>query len=69
MSPALMATEMLEQPDVLARLAERFDDHAERVRAILPQPLGGVVFVARRTAYQRALRKSLLDTARILPRR
>ena len=47
MSPALMATEMLEQPEVLARLAQRFDHHAERVRAILPQPLGGVVFVAR----------------------
>jgi glutamine---fructose-6-phosphate transaminase (isomerizing) len=47
MSPALMAAEMLEQPDVLARLAARFDDHADRVRAIVPQPLGGVVFVAR----------------------
>ena len=47
MSPPLMAAEMLEQPDVLARLAARFDDHADRVRAIVPQPLGGVVFVAR----------------------
>ena len=47
MSPALMAAEMLEQPDVLARFAARFDDHADRVRAILPQPLGGVVFLAR----------------------
>jgi glucosamine--fructose-6-phosphate aminotransferase (isomerizing) len=32
---------------VLGRLAERFDDHVERVRAIVPVPLGGVVFVAR----------------------
>jgi glucosamine--fructose-6-phosphate aminotransferase (isomerizing) len=43
----LMATEMREQPAVLATLVECFDDHTERVRAIVPEPLGGVVFVAR----------------------
>jgi glucosamine--fructose-6-phosphate aminotransferase (isomerizing) len=43
----LMGTEMREQPAVLGTLVERFDDHTERVRAIVPEPLGGVVFVAR----------------------
>ena len=47
MTAGLMAQEMHEQPAVLARLAERFDDHVERVRAIVPAPLGGVVLVAR----------------------
>ena len=47
MTGGLMATEMLEQPAVLGRLAARFDDHVDRVRAIAPEPLGGVVLVAR----------------------
>ena len=47
MTAGLMAREMLEQPAVLGRLAERFDDHVERVRAVVPAPLGGVVLVAR----------------------
>jgi glucosamine--fructose-6-phosphate aminotransferase (isomerizing) len=43
----LMAAEMAEQPDVLARIAERFDSFAEQVRAVAPERLAGVVFVAR----------------------
>jgi glucosamine--fructose-6-phosphate aminotransferase (isomerizing) len=47
MSSELMRSEMAEQPDVLARFAERFDDHVARVRELLPEPLAGVTFVAR----------------------
>lgn len=47
MSGVLMRSEMAEQPDVLARLVDRFDAHVERVRALVPQPLAGVTFVAR----------------------
>jgi len=46
-SGALMTAEMDEQPAVLGRLAERFDDHAARVRAIVPDRLAGVAFLAR----------------------
>ena len=47
MRGALMRAEMAEQPDVLGRLADRFEDHAARVRAILPDRLAGVAFLAR----------------------
>ncbi len=47
MSGTLMAGEMAEQPGVLARLIERFEGDAARVRAILPERLAGIVFVAR----------------------
>lgn len=47
MSGSLMRAEMAEQPAVLARLAERFDEDVARVRAVVPRPLAGVVFVAR----------------------
>jgi glucosamine--fructose-6-phosphate aminotransferase (isomerizing) len=43
----LMATEMAEQPEVLARLVERFDDHVASVEALVPDDLAGVAFVAR----------------------
>jgi glutamine---fructose-6-phosphate transaminase (isomerizing) len=43
----LMAAEMREQPAVLARLVKRFEDDVARVRAAVPHPLAGVVFVAR----------------------
>jgi glucosamine--fructose-6-phosphate aminotransferase (isomerizing) len=38
---------MLEQPAALRRLADRFDGHVAAVRAVVPEPLAGVVFVAR----------------------
>jgi glutamine---fructose-6-phosphate transaminase (isomerizing) len=47
MTEPLMVAEMREQPEVLGRLARRFDEHADRVRAIVPERLAGVVFVAR----------------------
>ena len=47
MNGELMAAEMAEQPAVLARLVERFDEVARGVRAVVPDPLAGIVFVAR----------------------
>jgi glucosamine--fructose-6-phosphate aminotransferase (isomerizing) len=47
MSGELMRSEMAEQPEVLARFADRFDEHVERVRGLLPPRLAGVTFVAR----------------------
>jgi glutamine---fructose-6-phosphate transaminase (isomerizing) len=47
MAATLMAAEMAEQPVVLERLIERFDSIVFRVRAMIPQPLAGVVFIAR----------------------
>lgn len=38
---------MAEQPEVLARLVERREDLAERVTAVVPDPLRGIVLVAR----------------------
>src|SRR5262249_39398984 len=43
----LMAAEMAEQPDVLARVTARAPADTEAVRAVLPGPLAGVVFLAR----------------------
>jgi glutamine---fructose-6-phosphate transaminase (isomerizing) len=43
----LMAAEMAAQPEVLARLAARAPADAAAVRAVVPRPLAGVVFVAR----------------------
>ena len=43
----LMAQDMREQPAVLARLVDRFDADVERVKTVVPDPLGGVTFVAR----------------------
>lgn len=47
MVQSLMATEMAEQPAVLSRLIARFESDVTRVQAVLPQPLAGIVFVAR----------------------
>jgi glutamine---fructose-6-phosphate transaminase (isomerizing) len=47
MSGELMRREMAEQPDVLARFAERFGAHVSRVRELVPENLAGVSFVAR----------------------
>ena len=47
MSGRLMRSEMAEQPDVLARIAERFDEHVGNVRRVVPARLAGVSFVAR----------------------
>ena len=47
MSGTLMAAEMNEQPEALARLVRRFEDDVARVREILPERLAGIVFVAR----------------------
>jgi glucosamine--fructose-6-phosphate aminotransferase (isomerizing) len=43
----LMAGEMAEQPAVLARLAVRATADSAAVRAVTPDPLAGVVFLAR----------------------
>jgi glutamine---fructose-6-phosphate transaminase (isomerizing) len=42
-----MAAEMAAQPEVLARLAARAPADAEAVRAVVPRPLAGTVFLAR----------------------
>jgi glucosamine--fructose-6-phosphate aminotransferase (isomerizing) len=42
-----MAAEMAEQPEVLARLAERAVAQVEAVRTLLPRPLAATVFLAR----------------------
>ena len=47
MSGERTRAEMAEQPDVLRRLAGRFDDHVATVRTVARRPLAGVVFVAR----------------------
>ncbi len=43
----VMAAEMAEQPAVLARLVARASADAAAVRAVVPAPLAGVMFVAR----------------------
>jgi glucosamine--fructose-6-phosphate aminotransferase (isomerizing) len=47
MNGELMAAEMAEQPQVLARVTARAAADAAAVRAILPSPLAGIVFLAR----------------------
>jgi glucosamine--fructose-6-phosphate aminotransferase (isomerizing) len=46
-SGTLMRSEMAEQPDVLARFMQHFDDHVDHIRALVPPQLAGVTFVAR----------------------
>jgi glutamine---fructose-6-phosphate transaminase (isomerizing) len=43
----LMAAEMAAQPEVLAQVTERAAGEAAAVRAMVPHPLAGVVFLAR----------------------
>jgi glutamine---fructose-6-phosphate transaminase (isomerizing) len=43
----LMAAEMAEQPRVLARVTARAPADTEAVRSVVPDPLAGVVFLAR----------------------
>jgi len=43
----LMAAEMAEQPEVLARVIARAPADTAAVRAVLPRPLAGTVFLAR----------------------
>ena len=47
MNGELMAAEMAEQPDTLARVTARAPADTEAVRAVVPRPLAGVVFLAR----------------------
>jgi glucosamine--fructose-6-phosphate aminotransferase (isomerizing) len=47
MSGGLMAAEMADQPEVLARLVDRAPADADAVRAVVPRPLAGIVFLAR----------------------
>jgi glutamine---fructose-6-phosphate transaminase (isomerizing) len=47
MTGGLMAAEMADQPEVLARLAARAPADAAAVRAAVPRPLAGTVFLAR----------------------
>jgi glutamine---fructose-6-phosphate transaminase (isomerizing) len=47
MTGGLMAAEMASQPEVLARLVARAPADTAAVRAVVPRPLAGVVFLAR----------------------
>jgi glucosamine--fructose-6-phosphate aminotransferase (isomerizing) len=47
MSGERMRAEMHDQPTVLARFVARFDEHVGAVRALVPDELTGVAFVAR----------------------
>lgn len=47
MTGELMAAEMAAQPEVLARVTARASADASAVRAVLPRPLAGIVFLAR----------------------
>ena len=47
MNGTLMAAEMAAQPEVLARVRARAAADTEAVRAVLPSPLAGIVFLAR----------------------
>src|SRR3954463_8936944 len=47
MSGELMRAEMDEQPEVLTRFMQRFDEHVLNVRALIPERLAGVTFIAR----------------------
>ena len=47
MTGELMAAEMAEQPEVLASVTARAPLDTEAVRAVLPRPLAGIVFLAR----------------------
>ena len=47
MTGGLMAAEMADQPQVLARLVDRAPADAAAVRAVVPRPLAGTVFLAR----------------------
>lgn len=47
MSATRMRSEMQDQPTVLGRIAERFDECVDAVRAVLPRELAGVAFLAR----------------------
>src|SRR6187200_2223151 len=42
-----MAREMAEQPEVIGALVERREEFAARLRAIAPEPLTGVILIAR----------------------
>ena len=46
MTGGLMAAEMADQPEVLARLVDRAPADADAVRAVVPRPLAGIVFPA-----------------------
>jgi glucosamine--fructose-6-phosphate aminotransferase (isomerizing) len=47
MTGGLMAAEMASQPEVLARLVARAPVDTAAVKAVVPRPLAGVVFLAR----------------------
>ena len=47
MNGELMAAEMAAQPEALARVTARAPTDTEAVRAVVPRPLAGVVFLAR----------------------
>jgi glucosamine--fructose-6-phosphate aminotransferase (isomerizing) len=47
MTGELMRSEMAQQPEVLARFAERFDEHVAHVRELVPEGLAGASFLAR----------------------
>jgi glucosamine--fructose-6-phosphate aminotransferase (isomerizing) len=55
MGGRIMSAEMREQPDVLARIVDRFDAWSDQVREQIPDPLHGVVFLARGSSDNAAL--------------
>src|SRR5437868_6870549 len=64
MNGTLMAGEMTEQPARLRQLIGRFDEIAERVKAMAPAPLNGSTMVARGSSDHAAIYgRYLLETA------
>jgi glutamine---fructose-6-phosphate transaminase (isomerizing) len=64
MTGELMAREMAEQPARLRELIGRFDEIAEQVRAIAPDPLNGITIVARGSSDHAAVHgRYLLEAA------
>jgi glutamine---fructose-6-phosphate transaminase (isomerizing) len=55
MTGELMRDEMGQQPDVLARLVSRREETTDLVREVAPQPLSGVLLVARGSSDNAAL--------------
>jgi glutamine---fructose-6-phosphate transaminase (isomerizing) len=68
MSGERMHAEMAEQPEVLRRLTSRRDEVAELVRRTLPEPLRGIVLVARGSSDNAAMHgRYLLETTAQVP--
>lgn len=65
---AMMLAEMHEQPQVLTRLIERRDEILRTVAAVVPDPLRGIVLVARGSSDNAAVHgRYVLETAARVP--